>query len=209
MKPAHHTIAAFVALILLAFPAWAESAHPTPADPNNVHGHDDSGVGSGGRDNGVVKATGVMTPPTKITVLPLDQVPAATHVASFSAWSAPAHGVGRNASGGWVSTEAGCVLHASAASPRVEPWSRLDIATPEPAAAVVLVNGWEHDDHAAVLAGTVSINGGPAVAVSGWRWNSALVVPVPVGTAVASVEYRAAVVPGRDSSGVKQIYLWP
>jgi hypothetical protein len=59
------------------------------------------------------------------------------------------------------------------------------------------------------MAGTVSINDGPAVAVSGWRWGTALVVPVPAGTAVASVEYRATVVPGRDSSGVKQMYLWP
>ncbi len=205
MTSTHRTIAALVALICIWFPAWAESAHPTPADPNHVHGHTDSGVGSGGLDNGVAKTPQL---PKTIAVMPLTDVPAPTRLASFSAWSAVASGGGHGGSDGWTTTEAGCVLHASATVPRVQPWSKLVIAAPEPAAAVVLTNGWEHDDHAIAMAGTVSINGGPAVPVAGWRWGTALVVPVPAGTAVASVEYRATVTPGRDSSGVRTMYLW-
>ena len=183
-------------------PLWAESAHPTPADPNHVHGHTDNGVGSGGHDNGVAG----MHAPKTVTVLPLDQVPVADDPGTFSAWSGDAvgEGHGQSSSGTWTTSENGRTHQ----PPLVAPWSRLALTTPTTGSAIVLVNGWACDTHVD-LTGTVSINGGVPIAVAGWRWGTAAVVPVPAGVVVKTVEYTAKVVPGGGSSGVKTMFLWP
>ncbi len=191
---------------LLALLVVCAAIGSEPQDPNNVHGKEDQGVGNDGHDQGVSQPIAV---PTKVTVLPVDQIPAAGRKASFTNWDGVTAGsLGYSGIDGWSLTEAGNVKHATERTPYVQPWSRLDLTPPSAARAIVLTNGWPRDDKTVRMAGTVTINEGTPITISEWKADTALIIPVPAGVLVKSVIYKATTIPGADASGVHHIWLW-
>lgn len=194
MTTTHRTLAALVWAVCLLFPAWAESAHPTPADPNHVHGHTDSGVGSGGLDNGVAKpvqpgepeAIAVFTPPAVTTVLPAGKVPPAAAMRPIAAWR-------------WTIKAANSHEHALA-----------DLVAADRTARVVVVLLVEPRDGAPAggIAGSLRLDDQPAERYAGLQPGSALVVPVPAA-GVAKVRFDSdGTAAGYGPIGCR-MFLWP